>query len=328
MVDDDTESIHECGEEVADQEFREPPTRRRRRLSLTWHQEPEESLLRRPALFPEVVDTRVDSHADHVATVREVDDWDAESVAFSVPDVSGEEDSPVEEDVALSSVLVFGAGARAAFRELDEVELDAEFITRACVMKSPPVFLRGQYRSAMRFALLEAQRAREQHDEVGSTRAWKLFLLLPRLLLYRPHRGGLIPKGQLQERFADFAAGRWAHLLLRSRRCAEQAAVASRRRRRRQGENDIQRRADRAEALVQMGSCRQADTPSKALLSRLGVRPPSTSFRILCGAPLNHVSRFPMICSFDVVLCSILISICSRRISGSPVVGRPVARQA
>ena len=118
--------------------------------------------------------------------------------------------------------------------------------------KSPPVFLRGQYRSAMRFALEEAHRAREQRDEMGSTRAWKLFLLLPRLLLHRPLRGGLIPKGQLQERFADFAAGRWAHLQQQSRRCAELAAVASRRRRRRRGENDIQRRADRAEALVQM----------------------------------------------------------------------------
>ena len=57
----------------------------------------------------------------------------------------------------------------------------------------------------------------------------------------------MIPKGQLQERFTDFAAGRWAHLL------EAEAAVASRRRRRRRGEDDIQRRADRAEALVQMG---------------------------------------------------------------------------
>ena len=108
------------------------------------------------------------------------------------------------------------------------------------MMKFLPVFLRGKYRAAMRFALQEAQRAREQRDEMGSTMAWKLFLLLPRL----------IPKGQLQERFTDFAAGRWAHLLEQSRRCAEQAAVASRRRRRRRGEDDIQRRADRAEALV------------------------------------------------------------------------------
>ena len=76
-----------------------------------------------------------------------------------------------------------------------------------------------------------------------------VFLLLPRLLLHRPARGGLIPK-ELWERFTDFAAGQWAHLLEQSRRCTEQAVVASRRRCRRWGEDDIQRRADRAEDLM------------------------------------------------------------------------------
>ena len=149
-------------------------------------------LLRRPGHFstPEVAVAQVDIHADIVATVLEFDDGDTESVAGSVPDISGEEDSPVEDEVTQSPALVFGAGARAALQELDEVELEAKFITRACVMKFPPVFLRGKCRFAMRFALQEAQRAREQRDEVGSTRAWKLFLLLPRLLLHRPPRGG------------------------------------------------------------------------------------------------------------------------------------------
>ena len=96
----------------------------------------------------------MDTHADLADTVLEFDDWDTESVAVSVPDISGEEDSPVEEEVTLSPVLVFGGGARSALRELDEVELEAEFITKACVMKSPPVFLRGQCRSATRFAFV------------------------------------------------------------------------------------------------------------------------------------------------------------------------------
>ena len=50
----------------------------------------------------------------------------------------------------------------------------------------------------------------------------------------------------------DFSAGRWVDLLWQSRVCAEQAAVASRRRRRR-GSDDVQRRAERAHALVQLG---------------------------------------------------------------------------
>ena len=61
-----------------------------------------------------------------------------------------------------------------------------------------------------------------------------------------------MPKSHLRERFVDFAGGRWERLLDASRACVEQAAVASHRRRRRR-EDDIQRRADRAHALVQMG---------------------------------------------------------------------------
>ena len=96
-------------------------------------------LLRRPGPLntAEVAVTQVDTHADLLATVLEFDDGDTESVVTSVPDISGEEDSPVEEEVTQSPALVFGAGARAAFQELDEVELEAEFITKACVMKFP-----------------------------------------------------------------------------------------------------------------------------------------------------------------------------------------------
>ena len=70
-------------------------------------------------------------------------------------------------------------------------------------------------------------------------------MLLPRLLLYKPPRGGLVPKSHLRERFDRYRE----RLLDASRVCVEQAAVASRRRRRRR-EDDIQRRADRAHAVL------------------------------------------------------------------------------
>ena len=113
-------------------------------------------------------------------------------------------------------------------------------------------FLKGAYRSAMRSALDEADTVRARGHHVGLSRAWKLFMLLPRLLLHKLPRGGFVLKSHLRERFADFAPGRWERLLDASRACVEQAAAASRRRRRRR-EDDIQRRADRAHALVQMG---------------------------------------------------------------------------
>ena len=98
----------------------------------------------------------------------------------------------------------------------------------------------------------EADRCRKVGDQVGLTRAWKLFMLLPRLLLHQPPRRGQVPKSRLKERFLHFFLGRWVGLLCQSRVCAEQAAVASRRRRRRSSD-DFQRRAERAHALVQLG---------------------------------------------------------------------------
>ena len=91
-------------------------------------------------------------------------------------------------------------------------------------------FSKGAY-SAMRVALREGDRARDSRDIVGQTRAWKLFLLLPRLLLHRPPRGGLVPKSRLRERFSLFATGHWFELFDHSQVCADQPAVASRRRR-------------------------------------------------------------------------------------------------
>ena len=75
-------------------------------------------------------------------------------------------------------------------------------------MKSPLAFLKGAYRSAMCFALDEAETTRARGRHVGLSRAWKFFMLLPRLLLHKPPRGGLVPKSHSRERFVDFAAGR------------------------------------------------------------------------------------------------------------------------
>ena len=56
----------------------------------------------------------------------------------------------------------------------------------------------------------------DRNDEISQCRGWKLFLLLPRLLLSRPPRGGLIPKQQLVNRFSAFSRGEWDQLLFQS----------------------------------------------------------------------------------------------------------------
>ena len=67
-------------------------------------------------------------------------------------------------------------------------------------MKVPPVFLRGAHKSAMR------AKDCEWHEDTKSVvvcRRWKLFVLLPRILLFRLVRGGRVPKNQLLDRFQN-----------------------------------------------------------------------------------------------------------------------------
>ena len=116
-------------------------------------------------------------------------------------------------------------------------------------------FPKGPFRNALRLALEEAV----SEELIRQERGWKLMLLLPRMLLHRPPRGGLIAKDKLHERFPSFARGEWLALLEASGRCDEEAAIA-RRRRRHQGD-DVQKTAARAElkvALGELSSARQA----------------------------------------------------------------------
>ena len=109
-------------------------------------------------------------------------------------------------------------------------------------------------------ALDEATVGSSVEDLARQERGWKLFLLLPRLLLHRPPGGGLLSKEKLSDRFKMFSRGEWLQLLAASRVCDEKAAT-TRNRRRRRLPDDLERRAIRALQLVQMGelsSARQA----------------------------------------------------------------------
>ena len=145
-----------------------------------------------------------------------------------------------------------GPRIREAFRSLDEVDVRHLFTMRAFLMKSPPKFVRGAYCSAMRIALQEIVEGSEAQNEERQCRGWKLFLLLPRMLLFRPPRGGLIPKPRLLDRFAMFAMGQWTQLLILSRESSEDARKVAMRRRRTQVDS-LEKRSERAQILVLMG---------------------------------------------------------------------------
>ena len=108
--------------------------------------------------------------------------------------------SAVERNPVVEEVSNMGPALREALRWLDTVDLTSIFRRRPSVMRSPPRFLNGGYRAALRLALQEIANGVDRNDEISQCRGWKLFLLLPRLLLSRPPRGGLIPKQQLVNR--------------------------------------------------------------------------------------------------------------------------------
>ena len=174
--------------------------------------------------------------------------------------ISGTDEGESEVEPDPPSRMPGVATLRAAFLLLDHVNLAAEMEERASVMKSVPKFLRGPNRIAMRTALENICGGRRGQEWARQERGWKVFFLLPRMLLHRPARGGLIPRSKLESRFESFVRGDWRSLISASRTCNAQAASV-RQRRSRRSQDCMERRAARAEALVRMGelsSARQA----------------------------------------------------------------------
>ena len=108
----------------------------------------------------------------------------------------------------------------AVWSSLDAVDLAAEFGTPVPTMQSVPVFLRSGVRQAFVLALLALRDAYARGTAPQQTRAWKLFLLATRLLLYRPREPATVGREALLQRSRDFLAGRWDTLLSATRTAA------------------------------------------------------------------------------------------------------------
>ena len=140
-----------------------------------------------------------------------------------------------------------------AFASLDSVNLLDTINDRPRLMQTVPWVLRGAFRSAIQDALQEIVTGSAANDELKATRCWKLLLLLPRMILFRPSRGGAVPRRKLEARITAFQQGAWLELLAEGACCAEKALTQSVRRRRRQQSDDDGKRAARALSLVYMG---------------------------------------------------------------------------
>ena len=67
--------------------------------------------------------------------------------------------------------------------------------------------MRGRLRQSFDLALRERHRAHLAGDRVAENRAWKLFGLIPRLLLHRPRGSGSVGRDELCSRADQFAWG-------------------------------------------------------------------------------------------------------------------------
>ena len=128
-------------------------------------------------------DAGEDSDVDRVSV--------ASGEAPTVPEVEVPSEVPEVRDVS--------PAIRDAFRRMDGCDVERIFLRRAIVMRTVPMCIRSPYWAAMRVALVEA--TSETH--VQRARGWKLFLLLPRMLLSRPPRGGLVSQEKLRKRFEE-----------------------------------------------------------------------------------------------------------------------------
>ena len=87
------------------------------------------------------------------------------------------------------------------------------FRTRVPMLKSCPHFLRGRLRESFQVALRERHRAKMVQDEQAEIRAWKLFGLVPLMLIHRPSGTGAVGRSELCHRADEFARGHWSKLV-------------------------------------------------------------------------------------------------------------------
>ena len=105
------------------------------------------------------------------------------------------------------------AAARVALACLDEVDLCLEFRVPVPTLHCVPRFLVAGVRRALTSALRAVQEASHGGDATAQDRAWKLFLLLPRLLLRRSGSQGAEGRAEVLERIELVEAGSVERLL-------------------------------------------------------------------------------------------------------------------
>ena len=121
-----------------------------------------------------------------------------------------------------------GPRLQAALASLDPFDAEDVLLQPCSLFRNPPPFCKPQLRGALQLSLKlirdeSSADAPDAPESLAACRAWKLFLFLPRLLLFRPAGAVRVPKPELLARFSAFSRGEWSTLLHKA--LAEAAAV-------------------------------------------------------------------------------------------------------
>ena len=162
-------------------------------------------------------------------------------------------DSEIAVEAPTPTIPVGSQASRRGFESMDLVNLLEIWKIRGNLMKSVPKFLLEVYRSAMRQALEAVLVGVARGDVLIQTKAWKLFFLVTRMFLFRPSRGGRVPKKALLTRVDLFNSGQWSELVEMSVTSSIDVANAQARRRRGTQRDTVEKRALRAFHMVQLG---------------------------------------------------------------------------
>ena len=138
--------------------------------------------------------------------------------------------------------------------QLDFFSLEELFLLQVPMLRSCPHFLRNRLRECFGFALRERFRAKVVADVEAEIRAWKLFGVIPMMLLHKPQGVGSVGRSELAQRVNLFQRGSWAQLI-------HQACAVPRERsthRDMTEEEEHARRGKAAQNRVQMGQVSRA----------------------------------------------------------------------
>lgn len=108
-------------------------------------------------------------------------------------------------------------GFAAAWASLDAIVLTEEWKHPCATVREVPEFLRRQVQEAFHVATARIREMHEKKKDVELERAWKLFLLLPRMLLSRTKHRGEDGKSEFFSRLRAFQRGDWLTLVQQAR---------------------------------------------------------------------------------------------------------------